>query len=195
MADSLDIEPFKHALMPVGVLVGLGLSRVVVAVSLYIEHRERIRYVPVHAIWTCILLLLFVGIWWALWQLRTIEAEVMTFPLLIYLLVGPCLMYLPSTLLLPPVPESGQLDLSDLFERVGRPVFLSLGAFFLWAVSLQIFLRGHPPLDVPRISQGILVMLYMVAAVFPSRRIAAVLGSVTLVLVSLSLAFVRGKLS
>ena len=190
----MDVEPFKHALMPEGVLVGLGLSRIVVAVSHYVEHRHRVIYSATHAVWTCILLLLFTGLWWAMWQLRTLDSEDLTFPLLIYLLIGPCLMYLPSTLLLPQVPESGELDLAKLFDRIGRPVFLSLGAFLLWAASVQVFLRGYPMLDVPRVTQGLLVATFFLAAFFPSRRVAAVLGIVTLALVGLSLSFVRAQL-
>jgi hypothetical protein len=48
--ETLDLSSFKHALVPIGVLVGLGLSRVVVTVSHYIEHRERVRFSTIHAV-------------------------------------------------------------------------------------------------------------------------------------------------
>ena len=181
--------------MPVGVLVGLGLVRIVVAVSSYIEDRERVRFSVVHGIWVANLLLLFIGLWWALWQLRTLQADQVTISLLMFLLIGPCLMYVPSTLLLPDLPQSEKLDLRSIFERVGRPVFCSVAALFVWMIAAQVYLRGFSPFDPPRMAQGALVAIMLLAAWFPSQRSAAIVGAILFIIVGLSFATVRASLT
>ena len=138
---------------------------------------------------------MFVGLWWVLWGLRYVEAERWSFSTLIFLLAGPALLYLPSILLLPEVPDTGKLDLGSLFERVGRPVFLCLAGFALWLACAELYLLRDPFLVPQRANQGVALGLFLIAAVVPSRRMAAGVGVVVLVLAVVALATWRAALS
>jgi hypothetical protein len=181
--------------VPIGVIIGLGVARIVMSVSQYIRQHERIRFSAMHAVWTTALFLLFVGLWWILWGARSIEAERWSFFTLIYLLAGPMLIYLPSILLLPEVPDTGELDLGSVFDRVGRPFFLCLAGYCLWLACTELYLLRQPFLVPQRAFQGVSLGVFLIGAVFPSRRMAAGIGAFTLVLVAVSWATVRAKLA
>jgi uncharacterized membrane protein YedE/YeeE len=192
---TLDLGAFKHVVVPIGVIIGLGVARIVVSISQYIQQHKRVRFSAIHAVWATVLFLLFVGLWWFLWGMRSVEAERWTYFTLIYLLVGPALLYLPSILLLPEVPDVGELDLGSLFEQAGRPAFLCLAGFALWLAFTEVYLLRQPFLVPQRVNQAVAVGVLVIGAVFPSRRMAAGVGAFTLVLVAVSWATVRAKLA
>jgi hypothetical protein len=193
--DTLDVGAFKHVVVPIGVVVGLGVARIMTAASHYIQDRERVRFSAGHAMWSAILFFWFVGLWWIAWGFRLVDTELWSFFTLIFLLVGPCLMYLAATLLLPDVPERGELDLAERLEELGRPFFLSLAAFLVWLVCTELWLLREPWVVLPkRAFQSLALVIFGVGAAFPSRRMAAILGAIALPLVIVALATVRAKL-
>lgn len=58
----LDVGAFKHVVVPIGVIIGLGVARIVMSVSQYIQKRERVRFSAIHVVWSAFLFLLFVGL-------------------------------------------------------------------------------------------------------------------------------------
>jgi hypothetical protein len=192
---TLDLGAFKHVVVPIGVIIGLGVARTVMSLSHYIQHRERVRFSAIHAVWSAFLFLLLVGVWWVVWGLRYVDAERWSYFTLIYLLAGPALLYLPSILLLPEVPDTGELDLGRLFDRAARPVFLCLAGFTLWLASVGLYLLHEPFLVPLRANQGVAVGMFLIAAVFPSRRMAGVVGAVVLFLAVVALTTWRAKLA
>lgn len=191
----LELSAFKHVVVPIGVITGLGVARIVLSVAAYIQKHENVRFSFVHAIWTAMLFLLFVGLWWFLWQLRGLEADRWSYFVLIYLLIGPTLIYLPSMLLLPDAPDTGKLDLGGLFDRLSRPVFLCFAAWTLWLSCTELYLLGQPFLTPQRAFQGLVLVAFLIGAVFPSKRMAGAVGVFALFLVALSWATVRSGLA
>lgn len=192
---TLDISAFKHVVVPIGVVVALGVARIVTAISDYLQHRDRVRFSLGHAIWCVILFLWLVGLWWITWGLRKVEADLWTYFTLIFLLTGPCLMYLAVTLLLPDLPDQGDLDLGQRFEQLGRAFFSSLAGFLLWLIVMELWLLQEPWIVFPKRGfQSAAMTIFILGASFPSRRVALGLGCVALPLVIFSLATVRAKL-
>jgi hypothetical protein len=191
----LDVSAFKHVVVPIGVVVGLGVARTMTQASHYIQHRERVRFSIGHALWCAVLFLWFVGLWWIAWGLRNVDAELWSFFTLIFLLLGPCLMFLAASLLLPDLPDSGMLDLGGRLEALSRPFFLCMIGFLMWLVGTEILLQREPWVMLPkRILQTVAGTLFLIGAVFPSRRVATILGAIALPLVIVALATVRAKL-
>ena len=194
VSETLDISAFKHVVVPIGVVIGLGVARIVTSVSHYMQQRARVRFSWAHAVWSILLFLWFVGLWWISWGLRQVDADLWSYFTLIYLLVGPSLMYLATTLLLPDVPNEGTLDLGGRFESVGRGFFLCLAAFTVWLACAELALLREPFLVPKRGFQATLLVILSTGAAFPSRRNAAILGALTLPLMIVVLATVRAKL-
>ncbi|MHC5063665.1 MAG: hypothetical protein ACYTG5_06800 [Planctomycetota bacterium] len=193
-AQALEYGAFKHIVVPIGVIIGLGVARIVGAVSEYIQKRDRVRFSSIHAVWAAALFLTFVMLWWTLWGLRSTEESLWSFFTLIYLLTGPVLIFVPSILMLPEVPDSGELDLARIFDRVGRPFFLCLAGYSLWIAYLQLHLLAEPFLTLSRALQGGALLTFLVGAAFPSRRVAAGVGIVLLIVVGIATSTVRAQL-
>ncbi len=194
MENELDLSAFKHVVVPIGVVIALGVARTVSAASQYIQHRDRVTISAAHAAWSILLFLWFVGLWWISWGFRHADAERWTYFTLIFLLVGPALMYLAATLLLPDVPDEGELDLSGRFEEVGRPFFLALIGFLSWLIAAEMLLLQEPFLVGKRLAQCFYIVVFAVGAAVPTRRMATILGFLVLALSILTLGTFRSRL-
>ena len=93
------------------------------------------------------------------------------------------------------IPDAGELDLGSLFDQMGRPIFLCLVAFGLWLACTGLYLLREPFLVPQRAFQGVCVGAWLIGAVFPSRRMAAAVGALTLATVILLFATVRANLA
>ena len=193
--ETLDVSAFKHVVVPIGVIIGLGVARTMTQASHYIHHGDRVQFSAGHAIWCVILFLWFVGLWWIAWGLRGVDSRLWSFFTLIFLMVGPCLLFLASSLLMPDLPETGELDLGARLEAMGRPFFLCMLGFLLWLAGTEWWLKEEPLVVLPkRALQGLAATIFSLGALFPSRRNATWLGAIALPLVIFALATVRSKL-
>ncbi len=186
---------FKHVVVPIGVVIGLGVGRIVMMVSQYVAQHERIRASAVDALWSAMLFVMFVGVWWIVWGLSHVPAERWSFFALLYLVMGPVLIYLPSLLLLPDVPKEGALDLGGLFDRLRPLVLLCMAAFVVWLACAELYLMREPLWIPKRANQAVLCVAFLVGAAFPSRRVAGVVGSVALAAILVALATLRSRLA
>ena len=191
---TLELGAFKHIMVPIGVVIGLGVARVVMTVSQYVAERERIRFSAVHTLWSGLLFVMLIGLWWILWGLSHAPMERWSFLVLLYLVGGPVLIYLPSILLLPEVPEKGRLDLGGVFDRLGPLVLLCMATFIVWLACAELYLLREPFWIPKRANQAVLCGAFLGGAAFASRRVAAVVGTVALVSILLALATLRSQL-
>ena len=196
MPDTIDSGAFRHILVPIGVVIALGVARIVTGAASYVQYRDRVRFSAAHAVWCIILFLWFVGLWWIMYGFRQVAGSSWSYFTLIFLLLGPSLLYLTATLLLPEVPDQGALDLEELLERLARPLFLSLGSVLLWLITAEITLLNDPWIVLPkRLLQGSVLTLFGLGALFPSRKMVTVLGAITLPVVIVAFATVRDTLA
>jgi hypothetical protein len=193
--ETLDVAAFKHVVVPIGVVVALGVARMITTGSNYLQHRDRVRFSLGHALWCVVLFLWFVGIWWIAWGFRLVDASLWSYFTLIFLLVGPCLMYLAATILLPDLPDQGQLDLGEHLVASSPAFFGSMVGVMLWLCLSEVWLLEEDWMLFPkRLFQTAGLVLFATGAVFPSRRSTTVLGALTLPLILIALGTVRAKL-
>ena len=193
--ETLDIAAFKHVVVPIGVVIALGVARMITAASQYLQHRDRVRFSVGQALWSAVLFLWLVGLWWIAWGLHQVDAELWSYFTLIFLLLGPCLMYLATTLVLPDLPDEGELDLGARLAANGTAFFCALIGVMLWLVLSEVWLLREPWILLPkRVFQGTAVTLFAIGAVAPTRRTVAVIGALALPLVIVAMATVRGQL-
>ena len=196
MPETLDSGAFKHILVPIGVVIALGVARIVTAVANYVQYRDRVRFSVAHAVWCTIVFLWFVGLWWIMYGFRQVEGSSWSYFSLIFLLLGPGLLYLTATLLLPDVPDQGELDLTEPLDRLARPILLSLASVLLWLMTAEVTLLNEPLIVLPkRLLQGSVLTLFGIGMLFPSRKMVTVLGAITLPVVLIAFATVRDTLA
>jgi len=191
---ALDMSAFKHVVVPLGVVVGMGVANIVSGVARMVSDRERVKMCWEHSVWMAALFLWFVLLWWIAWSLRLVPSEKWTFTTLIFLLIGPALLYLASALILPAVPGKGELDLGARFAVVGRPFFLCLIGAVAWLTIAGMWLGGEPFATPARLNQTVGIALLSVGVIRPTKRVSGVIGVLVLVILIGASLTIRSKL-
>jgi len=124
------------------VINGLGIVRLLSAFSEYLRFRNRveIRHYPVFSLFAGLQLLLHVFFWWSLWSLRDVES--FNFVKYLYLLSGPTLLYLATSLLAPSL-DQGKVDLETSYYDVRRTFFTVMSLAWVWGLMLRPLVSGE----------------------------------------------------
>lgn len=99
MQPSPDHEAFVHVRMIIGVVVGLGVGRLLTGLARFVQHPSREQIYSVHFAWTLFVLLSIVHFWW--FEYRLALAVRWSFELYIFVIFYACLLFLATTLLFP----------------------------------------------------------------------------------------------
>jgi len=94
---SLDI--FTHVRVLVGVVLGLGLTRMLAGVASWVQHPAHKKLYATHLIWVAVVLLSAVHFWW--FELELARIQPWPFELFVFVLLYAFLFYLMATLLIP----------------------------------------------------------------------------------------------
>ena len=124
------------------VINGLGIVRIVGGLGDYIRRRESlsINYYWVYSLLVLYQLLAHVLIWWALLGLRDIGS--INFLQYLYVLLGPTLLFLATSLLAPDLTDN-MVDLRAEYRRLRKPYYSILAVFWAWTMAIwPVF--GYP---------------------------------------------------
>ena len=155
---TLDFRAFAFIITLAAVINGLGIVRWLTAFSEYLRRRHTL---DIQHSWIFNLLasyqfLLHVLMWWTLWSIRS--AANFNFLTYLYLLTGPILLFLGTSLLTPSV-DSDDVDVRSHFSNV-RPTYSTvLILLWLWAIFVGPIIRGFLAPTAP------LLVLFMISAV------------------------------
>jgi hypothetical protein len=133
----------------VAVINGLGVIRLLGVLSEFLRKQKtlNIQHYWVYSSFTVFQLLLHLLLWWSVVGLH--KAGNLNFLSYVYLLIGPTLLYLGTTLLVP-AEKVESLDLRSEYYGVRKTYFSLLTAFWLWVIFIwPVF--GHafaPPVPL-----------------------------------------------
>ena len=147
-SSSLDFRAFAFIITLAAVVNGLGIVRWLTAFS---EFLRRKRSLDIQHYWVFNLLagyqfLLHILMWWTLWGAR--DAVNFNFLTYLYLLTGPVLLFLGTSLLTPNVETDGA-DVRDHFSEVHPTYSTVLILLWIWAIFAGPILRGFMAPTVP----------------------------------------------
>lgn len=92
-------DVYLHIRVIIGVVLGLGLTRILSGVARIVQHPgKRILY-PVHLIWVAAILTMIVHFWW--WEFALIRIGPWRFEMFVFVLAYAFLFYLLASLLFP----------------------------------------------------------------------------------------------
>lgn len=155
-----DLSSFAFTISLAAVINGLGLVRLMTTLAEYLQGRGkgRIEHYWLYVLLFGIQFLMHILLWWALFGTRA--AGTLNFLQYLYLLIGPILLYLSTSLLLPDV-EDDQRDMRVIYAQFARPYFTVLALFWLWACFLWKALVGvfPPPVNMLVAIFGVAVAL------------------------------------
>ena len=143
MNNTLDIghRAFIFIITLAAVINGLGLVRLLSAFAEYLRNQKHIEVVSywVFDLWGLSQLLLHILLWWSLWNLH--DAAVLNFGTYLYLLTGPAILYLGTSLLVPDLVDK-RIDLRAHYFSVRAAFFTTMGLFWLWGLFSWPVLKG-----------------------------------------------------
>ena len=154
---SLDIRAFAYIISLAAVVNGLGIVRWLTVFSEYVRRKPSLE---IQHHWQFTLLagfqfMLHILMWWTLWGVR--DSANFNFLTYMYLLTGPVLLFLGTSLLTPSI-DSEKIDVRSHFLEV-RPTYSTvLMLSWLWAILAGPILRGFLAPTVP------LLTLFLVTA-------------------------------
>ena len=181
----LDFRAFAFITTLAAVINGLGVVRWVTGFAEYLKRRSalKVEHYWVFSLWAGAQFLFHILLWWSLWGVREVESfNLITY---LYLLAGPVLLYLGTSLLAPSL-EGELIDFSAHYFEVRRSYFtvstmLWCWMIFAWPVLLGLFSPTTPVLVIcfltaftlrstadKRIHAALAVMIWLVLITFVS---------------------------
>jgi hypothetical protein len=92
-------ELFPHVRIVMGMIVGLGITRLLMTVAGLIQHPQRLRRSSIHLLWMFSILLELVLFWW--WEFALFRLEQWSFAITLFLIVYAITLFLLAALLSP----------------------------------------------------------------------------------------------
>ena len=138
---STDLASFAFIITLAAVVNGLGIVRWVTSLAEYLRRREslQIEHDWVFTLYAVFQFMLHILMWWSLWSVR--GAGEINFLKYVYLLVGPILLYLGTSVLAPDT-EDSRIDTRAHYARV-RPTYATvLSLLWAWAIFMSPVMRG-----------------------------------------------------
>jgi hypothetical protein len=99
MPQPATIEIFTHIRIVMGMVIGLGLTRLLNGTSRFVQHPHREPIYLVHLGWVIWMILLLVHFWW--WEFWLVDIPNWTFQIYIFLISYVIILFLLCTLLYP----------------------------------------------------------------------------------------------
>ena len=149
-------DGFNYVAVLVSIIIGLGITRVLSQLSEALQADNRPRAYWVHTLWMVNLLILFLLSWWVFSRWHTVRDW--TFPLFLWVNIGPTLGYLASSILCPGELEStGAATWRDYYYANRRSFFFIFA--LIWPLDIiDTLLKGKQhflnqgPLYIPTIA-------------------------------------------
>jgi hypothetical protein len=92
-------ELFPHIRIVLGMIVGLGMTRLLLTVAGLIQHPHRLRVSSIHLLWVLSILLELVLFWW--WEFALFRLEHWNFSIILFLISYATTLFLLAALLSP----------------------------------------------------------------------------------------------
>jgi hypothetical protein len=153
-------NPFTFLVSLAAVINGLGIVRLLTSFSGYLRRRHalEVKHYWVFSLYVFLQLLVHILLWWSLWGMRDVPA--FNFLLYLYLLCGPTLLYMATSLLVPEI-ENEAVDLQEEYFGIFRPFFTTMSLVWLWALLISPLARGTLAPTAPVL--GLFLLLALVS--------------------------------
>jgi hypothetical protein len=103
------VTPFEHLAVLISIVLGLGLTQLLMSAHRLVQARERVRFYWLPVAWAALLFVSQIEWWWASFSLRT--ETVWNFFYFLFILLSPVSLYLAAAFALPEIEPGERYDL------------------------------------------------------------------------------------
>ncbi len=138
----LDFAAFAFIISLAAVINGLGIVHWLTLFANYLRRKQSlsVQHDWIFSLFAVYQFLLHILMWWSLWGVR--DASTLNFITYLYLLIGPILLYLASSLLTPNLDET-EVDVRVHYFAVRTSYFNILILLWIWAIFMGPVLHGN----------------------------------------------------
>ena len=120
------MSTFEFAVIPLSIVVGLGIARLLSALASLVEHRDKVRFDALTLVWVANAMLFHIFFWWVVvGNARAFEEWSLAAFLVLF--AWAMVMFFAAALILPSTAAAG-CDLRDRYESIRRPFFALMAA-------------------------------------------------------------------
>ena len=175
----IDVWPFILALA--AVINGLGIIRLLNALAEFLRRHKalNLKHYSVYTMLVIYQLLVHLLFWWSAMGLRAAGDIDFTFLMYLYLLTGPTLLYLGTSVMLPDFDKETK-DLRAIYYGIHKPYFTILASFMLWGIFLwPIFGYSFAP-NVPLLIATLIIALILRMTANPRVHMALMIANLSI---------------
>ncbi len=182
----LDATSFTFTISLAAVINGLGIVRMLSGFAEYLRAKRQLNvsHYWVFGLVAAFQFLLHILLWWSFWNIR--EAGTFNFLTYVYVLCGPIMLFLGTSLLMPDV-EGDEIDLKIQYFQIRRSYFTVMAILWLWAIFLWPVLSGVFAPTAPVITVFLAISVTLRFTDHPKVHAAGALGSWALLVVFVAL--------
>jgi hypothetical protein len=136
-------ELFPHIRIVMGMVVGLGITRLLTGVAGIVQHPRRAPVSLIHMLWVLSILVELVLFWW--WEFALYEVQDWSFGIFAFLIAYAVTLYLMAALLFPDKLDD-YAGYEDFFLKRRKWFFGIFGLTFLLDI-VDTLIKGEPYLD------------------------------------------------
>jgi hypothetical protein len=136
-------ELFPHIRIVMGMVIGLGITRLLMGVAGLVQHPARARVSVLHLLWAGSILLELILFWW--WEFALYRVTDWTFGIFFFLILYAVVLFLLGALLFPDKIDDYD-GYEDFFLKRRHWFFALLGATFLLDI-VDTLIKGEPYFD------------------------------------------------
>lgn len=114
------MDKFNYLMVVVSVILGLGITHLLSGIVDYVQNRDRITWCYTQLMWIALLFLLQVEYWWTTWSFGQVGDN---FGRYLAALTYPSLLFVASGILVPKLPDEGEINLRERYYANHRWFF------------------------------------------------------------------------
>jgi hypothetical protein len=179
----LSFESFAFVFTLAAVINGLGIVRWISGLGEYLRRYDQVevRHYWVFNLFAAVQFLLHILLWWTLYSVRT--AESFNFLSYLYLLTGPILLFLASSLLMPDITANERFDVREHYSRVRRSYSTAFISIWLWSIFLWPVMKGVFAPTVPFLAVFLVLAILQRQLTSPKAHAAVAVANVVWLIV------------
>lgn len=132
------INPFEYVSMLISLILGLGITQLLSALTDLLYHYKKVKFYWPHSIWIVFILFLHIQDWFITFQLK--DKWIWNLPELFFVLLYPVALFAVAKLLLPTNESEEKTNMKVFYKNQFPVIFFIVGISIILSMLFNVFL-------------------------------------------------------
>jgi hypothetical protein len=176
------MDAFSYLSVLLSIVLGLALTQVLQGYRAILLARGRVRHSATVLIWSGLLIVIVAQAWWASFGLR--DRTQWDFATFAIILAQMALIYMGAALIFPEIPDSGDVDLAEHWDRHRVAFFGFLLAMLATSIAKSIALDDRLPSPLDVLFHLLLAAVAVIGILVRRARVQLLLACITVAILA-----------